>query len=80
MKERLTETEAYLLGNMPEPERLLFEAKMLADPALQEAVQQQRRAFQMIRWYGRDLQRERLSAIYDGLGEEFHLTITSIFK
>ncbi len=80
MKEHLTETEAYLLGHMPEPERLLFEAKMLADPALQGAVQDQRRAFLMIRWYGRDLQRERLSAIYDGLDEAFHLTITSIFK
>jgi hypothetical protein len=80
MKEHITETEAYLLGIMPETERLLFEAKMLADPALQEDVKHQRRAIQMIRWYGRDLQRERLSAIYDALDAEFHLTITSIFK
>lgn len=80
MKERLTETEAYLLGAMSSTESLLFEAKMLADPALQEAVQDLGRTLQMVRWYGRDLQRERLSAIYDALDEDFHLTITSIFK
>ncbi len=80
MKEPLTETEAYLLGTMAEPDRLLFEAKMLADPALQETVQEQKKVFQMIRWYGRDLQRERLTAIYDALGADFHHTITSIFQ
>lgn len=74
------EIDQYLLGTMPEPERLLFEAKMLATPALQDAVQYQRSAHQLIRWYGRDLQREKLSAIYDGLDADFHLTITSIFK
>lgn len=80
MKEPLTETEAYLLGIMQEPERLLFEAKMLADPLLQEAVQDQKAVLSLVRWYGRDLQRERLSAIYDALGEDFHHTITSIFQ
>ena len=80
MKEHLTETEAYLLGCITEQEKLLFEAKLLADPALQEAVQFQRTVLQMVRWYGRDLQWEKLSAIYDALDEDFHHTITSIFK
>lgn len=80
MKEPLTEIDQYLLQAMPEEEKLLFEARMLATPALQEAVKDQAQALQFIRWFGRDLRREKLAAMYNEMDAAFHLTITSIFK
>lgn len=80
MKASLTEIDQYLLHAMPVPEKLFFEARMLTTPALQDAVNLQRSVLQFVRWYGRDLQRKKLAAIYDALGEDFHLSITSIFK
>lgn len=80
MKTHFTETDQYLLHAMPAQEKLLFEARMLTTPALQDAVNLQRSVLQFVLWYGRDLQRKKLLAIYDALGSDFHLTITSIFK
>ncbi|MGN7720062.1 hypothetical protein [Chitinophaga sp. 22620] len=77
----IQEAERYLLKEMPAQEKRFFEARMLASPALQAAVEEQRQALRLVRQAARDRQREKLSAIYEQLVQDpsFAKTIHSIF-
>lgn len=77
----IQEIEHYLLKKMPPQEKAAFEARMLVSPELREAVEEQRQALRLVRLAARDLQRERLSAIYDKLAQDvsFTQTIHAIF-
>ena len=76
------EIDQYLLHEMTEAERLVFQARMLAAPDLRRKVKYQRRTHQLIRWFARSEQRKKLEAIYERLMKEehFNLELTTIFK
>jgi len=78
----LQETDRYLLGAMTPGEQLVFRARMLVAPELRKKMKLQAKAHRIIRWFGRDLQREKLAAIHTQLMAEkdFGRLVTSIFK
>ncbi|HEY1163755.1 MAG TPA: hypothetical protein VGE90_01280 [Chitinophaga sp.] len=79
----LQEIDQYLLQAMPAADKLVFQARMLTDAALQENVRHQQEAHHLIRQTGREAQREKLAAIHSRLwetDEAFRAEISSIFK
>ncbi len=78
----IQEVDRYLLRGLTTADRLVFQARMLLSPDLRRKVKLQEKTHQLVRWYGRDLQREQLSAIHSQLmaEENFSQQITSIFK
>jgi len=78
----LQEIDRYLLGMMAPGEELVFRARMLVVPGLRKKIKLQAKTHRIIRWFGRDLQREKLAAIHSQLMAEkdFSRLITSIFK
>lgn len=79
----IQEIDQYLLQTMPAAGKLVFQAKMLTDTALQENVRYQQEAYRLIRHTGREAQREKLAAIHARLWETddaFRSEISSIFK
>ncbi len=86
MRQLLHEVQAidqYLLCKMPATDKLVLEARILTDPQLQEKVNCQQQAHQLIRWLGREQQRITLHNIHNHLWQEdaaFKAEITAIFK
>ncbi|HEY9259735.1 hypothetical protein [Chitinophaga sp.] len=78
----IQETDRYLLREMSTATRLVFQARMLVDPALRAHVRHQRKALQLIVWLAREEKRTQLDAVFQRLmqDESFHTSITSIFK
>lgn len=79
----IQEIDQYLLQTMPAADKLVFQARMLTDTALQENVQQQLETHRLIRHAGREAQREKLAAIHARLwetDEAFRSEINAIFK
>ena len=77
------EIDQYVLQAMPIAGKLVFQARMLTDAALQEKVHYQQVTHQLIRHIGREAQREKLAAVHARLwetDEAFRSEITSIFK
>ena len=56
--------EAYILGYADTGSALLFEARMLLDPALHDKVLWQRKAYEMIGHYGRKQLKQEIEAIH----------------
>ena len=85
MRKRLVdiqEIDRYLQQEMSTANRLVFQARMLADPALRAQVRQQRKVLQLVVWLAREEKRTQLDAVFQQLmqDESFHTSITSIFK
>lgn len=77
------EIDQYILQEMRVTDKLVFQARMLTDAALQEKVYYQAEAHRLIRRTGRDAQREKLAAIHASLwesDESFRAEISAIFK
>ena len=85
MRKQLHETEDidnYVFNKMAEPERFLFEAKMIVAPGLRTNLLFQRRAYSMIRWFGRKKRKEQLECLFTSMMQDPHFstTVNSIFK
>lgn len=85
MRKQLAEArqiEQYLLREMPVSSRLVFQARMLAAPALREKVCCQRKTLQLVRWLAREEKRHELDQLFQRLMQDpsFNHSITSIFK
>ena len=79
----IQEIDQYLLQTMPAADKLVFQARMLTDTALQENVRQQLETHRLIRHIGRETQREKLATIHARLwetDEAFRSEISAIFK
>ncbi|SEK58084.1 hypothetical protein SAMN04488505_101475 [Chitinophaga rupis] len=75
--------DQYLLQAMSTEDKLLFQAQMLTNSALQENVQAQSQAHQLIRSLGRAAKRQQLQTIFDNLcatDPAFQAALNSIFK
>jgi hypothetical protein len=81
--DEVREIDQYILQAMPETDKLVFQAKMITDAALQEKVHCQLAAHLLIRRAGRESQREKLAALHTRLwetDEAFRSEIIAIFK
>lgn len=78
----MQEIDQYLQQEMSTATRLVFQARMLVDPALRTQVRQQRKALQLIIWLAREEKRTQLDTVFQQLMQDeiFHTSITSIFK
>lgn len=78
----IQEIDQYLQQEMNTATRLVFQARMLLDPALRAQVRQQRKVLQLIIWLAREEKRTQLDTVFQQLmqDEAFHTSITSIFK
>lgn len=76
------EIEQFLQQQLPNADRLVFEAKMLVAPALQQQVRHQRKAYQLVRWFGRQQKKQQLDALHERLllDPQFRHSITSLFS
>lgn len=74
--------DRYLLQEMPCEDRLVFEARTIAAPVLQEKVSRQALVHRLVRWFGRERQKERLERIHRSLmqDEGFSNSIHTIFR
>jgi|GEM_PF-761324 len=75
--------DQYLLHAMSTEDKLLFQAQMLTNSGLQENVQAQSQAHQLIRLLGRAAKRQQLQTIFDNLcttDPAFQAALASIFK
>lgn len=77
--------ERYLQGQLSPVDRLVFEAHMLAQPALQTEVHFQRKVFDLIRMYHRKKLKEELETVHQRLFNDprkrsFRQKIEQIFK
>lgn len=59
----IRETEEYLLGVMAPVEQLVFNARILIDPLLRRNTHFQKKAYSVIRHYGRKKLREEIGAV-----------------
>jgi hypothetical protein len=57
-------TEQFLLGSLPPEERLLFQAKLLADPQFRMNMEFQKKTYSLINLYGRKKLKVELEAIH----------------
>jgi hypothetical protein len=78
----IQEIDQYLQQEMSTATRLVFQARMLVDPALRANVRHQRKALQLIVWLAREEKRTQLDTVFQQLmkDESFNTSITSIFK
>jgi hypothetical protein len=63
----IRQIENYLLGKLRTPSKLLFEAKMLMDPALRSNVELQRRLYSIVRILGRRRIKSEVEDIHNRL-------------
>jgi hypothetical protein len=78
----IEQTEQYLLNRMDDPDRMLFEAKMIIDPQLKNNAVYQRKTYAIVRWFARKQEKIRLDSIYNNLmrDKNFAAKINSIFS
>lgn len=77
--------ERYLQGELPQADRLVFEAQMLVQPALRTDFRFQRKVHELIRMYHRKKLKEELETVYQRLFNDpqkrnFRKKIGQIFK
>jgi hypothetical protein len=67
---------------MDEPDRLLFEAKMIIDPQLKINAVYQKKTYAIIRWFARKQQKIRLESMYSRVmrDKKFATEIKTIFS
>lgn len=73
--------DQYLHRQLSNPDRLVFEASMLVSPALEQQVRQQRKVYQLVRWFGRKAKKQQLNTLHARLMEDhqFRDSITALF-
>lgn len=79
----IREIDDSLLGNMPADEALIFEARAIIDPQLQENIAAQKKMYTLVRTYGRMKMRKQLDLLHQNLLDEsttFRRTILEIFS
>lgn len=77
--------EQYLQEKLSTGDRLLFEARMIVNPALRKDLNYQKKVYSLIRDYHRQLLKADIEAIHtklfnDARNLEFRHTIEQIFK
>jgi hypothetical protein len=88
MKTSLTNTrhiEQYLEGTMTPTNRLLFEARMILNPALRADVFYQKKALVLLKMYHRQLMKEEMERLHQMIfskpeNRDFKTRILQIFK
>lgn len=73
MRTSLTEiqqTEAYLLHQTTQGERLLFEARLVIQPELRDNMHLQQETYRLVKQYGRKKIREEIEAVHRKLFSE----------
>ena len=85
MRKQLHEIEGierYIFNTLSEPDRLLFEVKMIANPELKANMLAQHQTYSLIRLFGRKKKKEQLEAMHFRIMEDkkFSAEITSIFR
>jgi len=88
MRTSLIETqqiEAHLLQHSDTGEALVFEAKMLLDPELNEKAMWQQKTYQIVKLYGRDQLRQEIETVHQKLfthdqHKNFRQKIMSLFS
>jgi hypothetical protein len=63
-------TERYLLGRLPPASRLLFEARLILQPKLQENLQLQQQVHQLVKQRGRQQLKAQINAVQKQLFTE----------
>jgi xylose isomerase len=66
----LKQTEDFLLDTMRPEEAVVFQAKMLIDPALQRNVRMQQKVYSVIRQYGRKKLRAEIEQVHSTLFQQ----------
>ena len=70
MRTSLIETaqiEAHLMQQFEPGDALVFEARLLLSPELNEKIQWQQEAYRMVKLYGRDQLRQEIEAVHQKL-------------
>jgi hypothetical protein len=85
MRNQLHEIENidnYLLNKLGDPDKFLFETKLIIDRELKINMFFQRRAHYVIRWFGRNEKKKQLHSIFNRVmnNKEFSAEINSIFS
>ena len=88
MKTSLTNTrqiEQYLQGTQSTVDKLLFEARLIIDPALRRDVHFQKKVYSLVALYNRELMREKIEKLHqavfeNGSNNDFKQSILQIFK
>ncbi|WP_143308681.1 hypothetical protein [Chitinophaga vietnamensis] len=85
MRKQLAETQEidrYLLQQLAGPDRLVFQARSILSPALQEKTFFQEKVHRLIRWFSRNEKRKELESLHQQLmqDETFRQSINSIFQ
>jgi hypothetical protein len=77
----IQEIDRYLFHNMSAGHRLVFQARMILEPALKEKVRLQRKTHAFLRWCSRKEKNDALTSVYTRLMDDtaFSTTIRSIF-
>jgi len=79
----IRQIESFLFGKMRHP--LVFQAKMIVDPALSRKVQLQRKIYSLVKMYGRQQLKSELEGIHqrllnDPVDAGFQRKISQIFN
>jgi len=77
--------EDYLLKRATPAQQLLWEARLLLDPALRDDTYWQQRAYRIVREYGRQQQRRKLEEVHTALFKDvryrgFREKVLGLFK
>jgi hypothetical protein len=68
---KIQQAEAYLQGKLPAGDKLVFETRMLLNPAMQEDIISQQKVYDIVQAYSRKQLKAEIEAIHTRL---FHTT------
>ena len=63
----LIQIENYLLSDLKEPDRILFEARIILQPDLKKSVFWQEKTYSLIQQYGRQQLRKEIELVHEKL-------------
>lgn len=70
----IKKTEDFLSGAMSPEDTLLFRARLLLDPDLQQNTSLLERCYSIIRWHGRKELRKQIESVHDRVFTDPHRT------
>lgn len=78
----IQEIEQYLQQQMDTENRLVFEARSLISPELENKKASQQKVYSILRWFGRNEKRRQLETLHQQLlqDESFNQSLTAIFE
>ena len=81
----IRQTELYLQDKMRPEDRLLFEARLVANPVLRMNLLVQKKAYKLVRLYHRKKMKEEIAAVQDSIFSDpektfFQQSIYRIFE